>query len=64
MARSSSYEVESTSGSGTFIWRRGGEPLEPASGDPLEPPYLHFSHMEEAGEVKRTLKSHQEEPFE
>lgn len=45
-------QVESTSGSGTFIMRRRGL-VNHSSGllekpDPLEPPYLHFTDVEQA----------------
>ncbi|CAE7668445.1 DEGP3, partial [Symbiodinium sp. CCMP2456] len=47
-------QVESTSGSGTFIMRRRGL-VNHLSGlleepDPLEPPYLHFTDVEQAVE--------------
>lgn len=43
-------QVESTSGSGTFIRRRGGDPLEEdVNGrNHLEPPYLHFNDVNQA----------------
>lgn len=44
-------QVESTSGSGTFIRRRGaGRMDEHDDHDPLEPPYLHFTDVDQAVE--------------